>query len=240
MATVQGAFVSSVVLHPDRGLQQGFERYISVPVGENRRESSQRRADEVIDGTRSDGWTQDRACPLFLWAHLSQDAHRPYDPPEPYRSRHAGIRTSARSRSPRRRSTGCSAPSSGAGCSTTRCSSSSRITASHSASTARKTIGIFVYESMLTGAAGSPVAAKRSPPCPCAAPRWRGGTVVDVMPTLLDLLGIRVPPIDGVSLARPDTGETRQRFDLEAYAESVYPERFGWSPLRTLGKAATS
>jgi arylsulfatase A-like enzyme len=44
-----GAFVSSVVLAPDRGLQQGFERYLSVPVGENGRETSQRRADKVID-----------------------------------------------------------------------------------------------------------------------------------------------------------------------------------------------
>ena len=47
----------------------------------------QRRADAVI--TDAIAWL-DRAgqSRFFLWAHL-YDPHRPYDPPEPYRSRYA-------------------------------------------------------------------------------------------------------------------------------------------------------
>jgi arylsulfatase A-like enzyme len=53
------------------------------------------------------------------------------------------------------------------------------------------------------------------------------------MPTLLDLLGLPVPPMDGVSLIGLMGGQ-RTASGLEGYAESMYPARFGWSPLRTL------
>jgi len=80
-----GAFVGSMVLDPDRGLKQGFEQYRGV--GETDRqtpETRQRRADEVMaDAIR---WLDTIASSrFFLWTHL-YDAHRPYDPPEPYRS----------------------------------------------------------------------------------------------------------------------------------------------------------
>jgi len=55
--------------------------------------------------------------------------------------------------------------------------------------------------------------------------------LIDVMPTVLDLLGLPHPATDGVSLTGLMKGE---RQELEAYAESIYPQRFGWSPLRSL------
>jgi choline-sulfatase len=57
--------------------------------------------------------------------------------------------------------------------------------------------------------------------------------LVDLMPTVLDLLHVPVPVVDGVSLARMMTKGVAD-MPLEAYAESVYPERFGWSRLRSL------
>src|SRR5262249_25565457 len=62
-----------------------------------------------------------------------------------------------------------------------------------------------------------------------------GGVVrlTDVMPTVLDLLGIPGPATDGVSLVDLLTGRRRD-LELEAYSESEYPRRLGWSPLHAL------
>jgi arylsulfatase A-like enzyme/Tfp pilus assembly protein PilF len=53
---------------------------------------------------------------------------------------------------------------------------------------------------------------------------------VDLMPTVLDLMGIAPPPaIAGVSLAPLMTGKGKP-LDLEGYAEAMYPlHHFGWS-----------
>jgi tetratricopeptide (TPR) repeat protein len=60
---------------------------------------------------------------------------------------------------------------------------------------------------------------------------------VDVMPTVLDLLGVPKPAnaiVDGQSVASLMAG-TRAEMGLEAYAEAVYPRHhFGWSDLRAL------
>jgi arylsulfatase A-like enzyme len=63
--------------------------------------------------------------------------------------------------------------------------------------------------------------------------------LVDVTPTVLDLLGLPTlarngdRQIDGVSLLDRMRG-TRRTSELEAYAESLYLARFGWSPLKTM------
>jgi choline-sulfatase len=57
--------------------------------------------------------------------------------------------------------------------------------------------------------------------------------LTDVMPTILDLLNLPGPPIDGVSLEDLMRGRGHNA-DLEAYSESVYPARLGWSPLFAL------
>jgi len=56
---------------------------------------------------------------------------------------------------------------------------------------------------------------------------------VDLLPTVLDLMGIPLPKaIAGVSLAPLMVGAT-QTLDLEGYAEGLYPlHHFGWSELR--------
>ena len=224
-----GAFVSSVVLDPDRGLAQGFEQYLGVSAVDRASRTHQRRGDEVVgDAIR---WLDDvGTCPKFLWAHL-YDPHRPYEPPEPFRSRHfdpyvgeiafadfqiGRLIDALERRDLLERSVIV-------------------VVADHGESLGEhgeEDHGIFVYESVLRVPliVRLPRGRDRG-----TAPRRIGEVVrlVDVMPTVLELLEIPVPPMDGVSLAGLIRG-TRAGLDLEAYAESMYPARFGWSPLRTL------
>jgi arylsulfatase A-like enzyme len=83
-----GAFVGSIVPAPGRGLDRGFDEYTgpgsAVPNSAIESRARQRRADAVV--TDAVQWLDSVAgSRFFLWAHL-YDAHRPYDPPEPYRS----------------------------------------------------------------------------------------------------------------------------------------------------------
>jgi arylsulfatase A-like enzyme len=85
--------------------------------------------------------------------------------------------------------------------------------------------GVFIYESVVR----IPMIIR----APGVAPRRVGRVVrlIDVMPTVLDLLGLQAPSVDGVSLVPFMRGGGQ---DLEAYSESEYPRRLGWSPLRAL------
>ena len=84
-----GAVVGSLVLHSRYGLDQGFEMY-DDHIRMDRIDSmfAERRGSEVVD--RGLEWLQEVADDRwFLWLHLF-DPHWEYDPPEPFRSRHAG------------------------------------------------------------------------------------------------------------------------------------------------------
>ena len=91
-----GAFVSSIILDPKNGFASGFERGFDVydagfhrqKTGE-RREASMQRRGEVTLGHALEWLGQQKGSPFFLWLHL-WDAHDPYNPPEPFRSRFAG------------------------------------------------------------------------------------------------------------------------------------------------------
>src|SRR5262245_8980462 len=90
-----GASVSSVILAADRGPAQGFDKYSDTGTllesasrrpGEDVVDPRQRRADDVVDDALA--WLNGiGGSRFFLWTHF-YDAHRPYDPPEPYRSMH--------------------------------------------------------------------------------------------------------------------------------------------------------
>jgi arylsulfatase A-like enzyme/Flp pilus assembly protein TadD len=88
-----GAFVGSIILDPKNGFASGFERGFDVynagfhrqKTGE-RREASMQRRGEVTLGYVLEWLGQRKKGPFFLWFHL-WDAHDPYNPPEPFRSR---------------------------------------------------------------------------------------------------------------------------------------------------------
>lgn len=221
-----GAFVGSVVMNPERGLKQGFDHYESVPASDRRTpETRQRRADEVIDGALK--WLDTVGdSRFFMWTHL-YDAHRPYEPPEPYRSTYGhnlyvgeiafmdaqiGRLLEALERRKLLDRTmvvvvGDHGESLGA----------------HG----ERDHGIFVYEDVLR----IPLIVR----APGLSQRRVSEVVriTDIMPTVLQSVDVRFAALDGVNLGDLMRGR-RSGLNLEAYSESLYPERLGWSALRAL------
>jgi arylsulfatase A-like enzyme/Tfp pilus assembly protein PilF len=88
------AFVGSLVLDPKAGTAPGFDRgfdlydanYRSKHAYENRYDTVERRAEDVVG--HAIAWLKKRPAggPFFIWVHL-YDPHVPYDSPEPFRSR---------------------------------------------------------------------------------------------------------------------------------------------------------
>jgi arylsulfatase A-like enzyme/Tfp pilus assembly protein PilF len=87
-----GAFVGAFVLDHRFGLSRGFEVYddeVARDASGGVPDDAERRGDVVVD--RALAWLRAPHAPrpFFLWVHF-YDAHAPYDPPSPYRERHAG------------------------------------------------------------------------------------------------------------------------------------------------------
>src|SRR5262245_29633845 len=86
------AFVGASVLKKGFGFSQGFGVYddqMPKPVASQAvSEFPERRASEVVD--RAIQWLgKQSGKPYFLWVHVF-DPHSPYDPPSPFREKHAG------------------------------------------------------------------------------------------------------------------------------------------------------
>ena len=230
-----GGFIAAYVLDSKWGISQGFDTYFDdfdlskykvFSMG-----AIQRPGNEVVD--KALPWMdQHRAAPFFAWVHL-YDAHAPYNPPEPFKSRYPnepyqGEISFADSQVGR------------------------VVQFLRDRDVLEKTVivvmgdhgeslndhgeeghGFFVYESVvhvpLVVRAPYSLMKNRRVSDPVRS--------VDVMPTVLDLLGVPAPPdavIDGVSVTPLMTG-SRPDMGLEAYAEAVYPlHHFGWSDLRAL------
>ncbi|MGA2981090.1 MAG: sulfatase-like hydrolase/transferase [Terriglobales bacterium] len=88
------AFIGSIVLDPSQGLGIGFDRgfdtydagfHLPAP-GEDRYSSTERRGEVVVEHALA--WLGEHTRgPFFIWVHL-YDAHDPYQPPEPFKSRY--------------------------------------------------------------------------------------------------------------------------------------------------------
>ena len=230
-----GGFIAAYVLDSKWGIAQGFDTYVDdfdlskykvFSMG-----AIQRPGNEVVD--KAVPWMDEhRAAPFFAWIHL-YDPHAPYAAPEPFRSDYAGDRyqgeiafTDAqvgrvvqflRDRDLYDRTVIV-------------------VIGDHGESLGdhgEDGHGFFVYESVVhvPFVVRAPEASMKG--------RRVADTVrsVDVMPTVLDLLGVEKPAgaaIDGASL-RPLMTGARPELGLEAYAEAVYPlHHFGWSDLRAL------
>jgi len=217
------AFVGSIVVGRDRGLAQGFETY-SAPSRTGFREGNRRPGQLVVDDALA--WLQEQSGPFFAWVHL-YDAHAPYTLPEPYRTMYQDVpylgALAVLDAQVARLLQGLEARH--------ELDRTLIIVASdHGESLGEHGEdghGILVYQSTLH----VPLIMR----VPGLPPRRVADVtrLADVMPTALDLLHVPGPSMDGVSLTTLMTGGAKH-LDLDAYSESAYPRRFGWSELHAL------
>lgn len=237
------AFVASLVLDPLDGTAPGFDRGFDVydagfhlrPRGADRYKTVERRGGEVVERAIT-ALRKRPPGPFFLWVHL-YDAHDPYDPPEPYKTKYAAQ------------------PYDGEIAYVDECvgklfaalrsqglydGALIAVMADHGESLGahgENTHGVFLYDEtihvpLLIKLPGNRAAGKRI--------ETRVG-LVDVAPTILRGVGLAVPAeMQGESLLAmiaPSSAAHPADQDRPAYAETEYPHRaFGWSPLRALRK----
>ena len=228
-----GAFVGAFVLDGKWGLNQGFDTYFdkfdvskykSVSLGDVARVGS-----EVVDTALP--WLEKQAgTPFFAWLHF-YDAHSPYDPPEPFRSRfrqhpYAGeiayvdhqvgrVLHWLQARGLDDRTIVVAIGDHGESLNEHR----------------EGTHGLYIYDATIR----VPFIVRT----PFETMRGRRVKAVvrseDVMPTLLDMLGRAGPAaMEGQSLVSLMTGAATE-LDLAAYSESLYAfNHYGWSELKSL------
>ena len=225
-----GAFIGSFVLDRAYGFAQGFETF-DADFGRydsGLQQQAQRRAGEIVDAALA--WLERIPASerVFLWVHL-YDAHTPYTPPAQYRGRFAKslydgeiayVDTSIGRLLNTLRRTGRYEQAVVTAIADHGESLGEHGEAEH---------GFFVYDAVL-----------RVPwilRAPGVAPTVvREQTrAVDLVPTVLELLNVRVPAgLDGESLVRVIGGTPRPAVPV-SYAESLFPRlHFGWSELRAV------
>ena len=242
------AFIGSLILDPAAKSAPGFERGFDTfdagfhrrRPGENRYQSIERRGGEVV--AHALAWLDKRPPgPFFLWVHL-YDAHDPYDPPAPFKSRYASV--------PYDGEVAYADFAVGKLLSQLRTrglyeNSVIAVMADHGEALGdhgESTHGIFLYDETIQVPLLFKLPAERS------AGRRVDSRVglVDVLPTILQAVGTPIPKeVQGESLismmksvraGTPATGKSNPPSpDRPAYAESDYSHRtFGWSSLRAL------
>ena len=227
-----GAFVSSIVLSKQSGLGRGFDTYSDrFEIGDDDARflnTIQKRGDATV--AEAAAWLREPGPERrFAWIHL-YDPHDPYQPPEPYATRYAGRlydgevawsddlvgRLDAVLAETGRRDDTLLV-----------------VTADHGEGLdehGEAVHGFFVYETTLH----VPLIVRG----PRVAPGTRVDSVtrsIDVMPTVLDLLGLAdaTPAVSGRSLASALGGKALA--DEPTFAESLTPLiHYGWSDLRAL------
>ena len=233
------AFVSSIILDPIQGSGPGFERGFDVyDAGFHRRKpkedryvSIERRAEEVV--SRADAWLDKYPQgPFFLWLHF-YDAHDPYDPPEPFRTKYANALYDGE----------IAYVDSQVGRFLASLKAKGHyentliaVMADHGEALGdhgETAHGVFLYDDtihvpLLIKMPAEAAAGKRVEP---------RAVLVDVTPTILQAVGVTIPKeVQGESLL-PEIGANKDRSfpDRPAFAETDYPRKaFGWSSLRAL------
>jgi choline-sulfatase len=234
------AFIGAIVLKPERpyapGFDRGFETYDAdfhdEGLGEDRFKTIQRRGLDVV--ARSLSWmSKHPKSPFFVWIHL-YDAHDPYDPPEPYKTRFATEPYDG----------GVAYEDAAVGKLLHQLKLRGlydhtviAIMADHGESLGshgEDTHGVFLYDEtihvpLLIRLPGHAMGQKVERPV----------ELVDVSPTLLEAVGVPVPPsMQGESLLSlmGAVGNSRRAWsDRPAYSQAEYPHNeFGWSALRAL------
>lgn len=225
-----GGFVGAFVLDHRWGIAQGFDHYFDAFDLSNYQmaaglDAAQRPGSEVVDHALA--WLdEDRDRPFLAWVHL-YDPHSPYTPPEPYRSRFPATMQGAYDAE-------IAATDAQIGRLLDRLRESARlddtivvVVSDHGESLGEhgeQQHGFFVYDAAVRIpliVAGPGVPARAVP---------EQVRIVDVMPTILDLVGAEVPSdVQGVSLLPLGRGE---ELELLGFSETWYPRyHYGWSEL---------
>jgi choline-sulfatase len=225
-----GGFIGAYPVSRDSGLNRGFDVFddpFGGGAGHVRDDRSARPASEVVD--KALAWLEKGKKPFFAWVHLF-DPHAPYEPPSPYRERfkaqlYDGEVAYADAQLGRllewlRRS-----------------GEAARtlvvVTSDHG-----EGLGdhgedehlIFLYDTTLH----VPLLLSWPGHLPSGARVEGQFRSVDLLSTMLDLLGAPVPSTSGASRASVIRAGGRIP-DNESYAEALYGElHFGWAPLRAL------
>ncbi len=257
------AFVGSFALDPAQPFAQGFGRgfdsydagFTDWRPGLDRYHTTERRAHEVV--AHALAWLDERkegqrsVEPFFMWVHF-YDAHHPYDPPEPYKTKYAAapydgeiayVDSAVGELLNRLRASGLYDGAVIA------------VMADHGEALGdhgEDEHGIFLYDETIH----VPLVIKL--PGGAAAGEDSGGErienqveLVDVLPTILQAVGVSIPlEVQGQSLLELITGkppsarkpaegdvisELQGFHDRPAYSETDYPRlAYGWSPLRSL------
>jgi arylsulfatase A-like enzyme/tetratricopeptide (TPR) repeat protein len=228
-----GGFVGAFVLDRRWGIAQGFERFFDDfdldKFGDTpSMDAIQRPGAEVVDEALA--WLgQDLDKPFFAWVHL-YDAHTPYAAPEPYRSRFPQNMHGAYDAE-------IASADAQVGRLLTYLEQEGRlrdtlvvVTGDHGemlGEHGEQTHGFFIYDAAVRIpliVAGPGVPARTIPD---------QVRIVDVMPTVLDLLGLPSPAgVQGTSLVPLGRGE---HLGLIAHSESWYPRyHYGWSELNSV------
>ena len=227
-----GAFVGAYVLDASFGLGQGFDVYdarMKARGGDAVGTFSERRANEVVDAFGRWLGEADPGKPFFAWVHLF-DPHTPYAAPSPFRERYV------------------SSPYDGEiayvddqiGVLLKELDARGLedntlivLTSDHGESLGEhgeRTHGFFVYDATLK--VPLMLSGKQSLP----ANKSISGQVrlVDVVPTILDLVDVAVPDMaQGVSLVGLIEGANSEK--AVAYSECYTSQlNFGWAPLASL------
>jgi choline-sulfatase len=254
------AFIGSMVLDPGVGLARGFDRGFETydagfhqgQPGEDRYSSTERRGSEVVGHALA--WLKEHPRgPFFIWVHL-YDAHDPYDPPEPYKSKYpltpydgeiAYVDAQVGKFLDELRSRGLYDGAVIA------------VMADHGEALGdhgEDFHGFFLYDETIrvplviklpgSNLVGTTAAGKDANEKNPAGKRIESRVeLVDVLPTILQAVGVAVPKeVQGESLLsmmappppNPET-PTPETPDRVAYAETEYAHRaYGWSSLRAL------
>ena len=225
-----GAFIGAFPVARSSGLHQGFAVYDDpFGSGENattREGQMERRGNAVVDPALR--WLErPRQAPFFAWVHLF-DPHSPYEPPAAY----------ANPKSPYDGEVAYADAQVGRlvewlDRSGQRARTLVVVTSDHG-----EGLGdhgedehmMLVYDSTLR----VPLILSRPGALPASSRVAGQFRSVDLMPTVLELLGVAAPPASGASRAAAVRGQGRIP-DNESYAESLYGQiHFGYAPLRAL------
>jgi arylsulfatase A-like enzyme/Flp pilus assembly protein TadD len=224
------AFVGASVLRKQFGFNQGFTVYDDeMPKPDPRKiggDYAERRASEVVD--KAVAWlaASQSGRPFFLWVHVF-DPHSPYDPPSPFREEYKGsaydgevaytdqelgrLFAAVDKKSPPE-------------------DTLVAVLSDHGESLSEHgeyTHGVFLYDATLRIAfllAG--------PGVPKGLRVKQQARAIDLLPTVLELMGRQVPPgVQGTSLAPAFAGKTV--LASYAYVETLYPKiNMHWAELR--------